>query len=129
MAKRTKKSTNVSKFPVENSDTKKVDTEITTEKDIEIEVDPVDEQAARFVFKLPEEDFKSLKIQKGFTEDAVNEAGDAQAKSFKAQVVANMMQAAYNAAWQVVQSKHGLPEALDIDWADGSIFRKSSESS
>ena len=127
MAKRTKKGANVAKFPVENSATQKPKTVIEVEKPVEIEIDPKADQASRFIFKLPEDDLKALNIQKTFTENAVEEATEAQSKLFKSQVVANMMQAAYNAAWTVIQRKHGLPEVIDVDWTDGSIFRKSSE--
>jgi len=102
-------------FPVENS---------TTRPAIP---DPADELAARFITDLSEEDFKSLKIQKTFMDEAVAAATEAQAESFKRQVIAKMLQTAYNAAWRVVQQKHELPESLDVDWTSGSVYRKENE--
>lgn len=111
-------------FPVENSKSKPV----TPVPDKDAPPDQAAEVVSRFVMKLPVEDFKSLKVQKNFTEEAVMKANEAQAETFRRQVIANMMQAAYNAAWRIVQQKHGLPESLDVDWADGSVYRKNNES-
>ena len=127
MTDQAEKPANVAKFPVENSATRKP--EPATEVEKPVEIDPAADQVARFIFKLPADDLKALNIQKTFTESAVNEAAEIQSKLFKAQVVANMMQAAYNTAWQATQRKHGLPESIDVDWTDGSIFRKNPKSS
>ncbi len=122
-------------FPVENSKTKQAAPDV--ERDAspvappvkqDIPPDPADDLTARFIMKLPVEDFKSLKIQRDFTEEGIKEATEAQAEMFRRQVVANMLQAAYNASWRAIQQKHGLPDAIDVDWADGSAYRKSNES-
>ncbi len=104
---------------------------VALEKKPDADQDAVDEQAeeqaARFIMDLPEEDFKSLKIQKTLVEEALTAAQAAQAETFRRQVIANMMQAAYNSAWQVMQQKHGLPNSLDVDWATGATYRKHTE--
>lgn len=107
-------------FPVENSATKAAIPGASGDASF----DPVDELAARFIMDLPEEDFKSLKIQKTFAEQAVAAATEAQAEAFRQQVIAKMLQTAYNTAWQFVQKKQDLPESLDVDWANGSVYRK-----
>lgn len=112
--------TNKKDFPVENSATRAETPAVGSDAPS----DPVDELAARFIMDLPVEDFKSLKIQKTFVEEAVASATEAQAESFKRQVVAKMLQTAYDAAWRAVQQKHDLPDLLDVDWANGSVYRK-----
>jgi hypothetical protein len=132
-----------SKFPVENSKTrarakskKKVakaepkannpipvkaanDTIIEENNDKQTE-----ELASRFIMKLPDGDLQSIRCQKKTLDDASTKAANIRKEAFSSQVIANMIRVAYDEAWRVLQKKHGLPESLDIDWEDGSIYRK-----
>ena len=112
------------KFPVENSETMPKEVPPAEEED---NLSPEDELKARLIMQLPADDLKSLQVQKQFLEEAMREVSETHAIWFKAQVVANMLQVAYNVAWKTVQQKHELPEDLDIDWADGSVFHKVTE--
>lgn len=132
-------------FPVENSKTEDAAPEVEQDTAPEAPVtngaappmapdadetavaEQAEELAGRFIMDLPEEDFKSLKIQRTLIAEAVTASREAQDESFKRQVIANMLQAAYNATWQVLQKKHGLPESLDMDWATGAAYRKSTD--
>ena len=82
------------------------------------------EQAERFIMKLPMNEIQAVAVQRGCMEKAFAEAHSAQQQAFNSQVVANMLQIAYNAGWKQIQSKYGLPNDMDVDWKDGSIFRQ-----
>ncbi len=121
-------------FPVENSATRAAISDANggapnnvVGANGEASPDPADELASRFIMDLAAEDFKSLKIQKNLVEEAVVAAAEAQVESFKRQVIAKMLQTAYNTSWLVVQREHELPESLDVDWTNGSVYRKEDE--
>lgn len=78
----------------------------------------------RFIVDLSTEELASIQKQLLIVSKGEHEAQESNKTAIDAQVVANMLRAAYNAAWQSLQRKHGLPEALDVDWKTGSIYRK-----
>ncbi len=124
-------------FPVENSETmpKAANGQaepVVAEPEMTPELTPEQVQQAdlaeRFIMKLPMEEIQALVTQRSCVEKALAETRSAQQAAFSSQVVANMLQIAYNAGWKQLQSKYGLPDDLDVDWKDGSIFRKADKS-
>lgn len=133
-----------SKFPVENSKTrrraaKKIVGETTksVKKAAKPSADgadyeePTSEKVAddedlkkRFITELSAEELASIQKQLFIASKGEHDAKESNKTAINDQVVANMLRAAYNAAWQSLQRKHGLPEALDIDWKTGAIYRK-----
>ncbi len=78
----------------------------------------------RFITELSAEELASIQKQLFIASKGEHDAKESNKTAINDQVVANMLRAAYNAAWQSLQRKHGLPEALDIDWKTGAIYRK-----